>query len=105
MRRLALLAALCLAATPTLAQTVPNLFKVVSARDEVVIGVADLDVEALAKKLVADGQVTAWQYAARRGATGTTEQGPLRRVAIMRQDTLRIEEYDAKPLKPAPLPP
>ncbi len=100
----ALLAALPLASLPAAAQAPPALYKVVSPRDEVVIGVAGLDLDALARKLVADGQVTAWQYAVRRAADGSTEQGPLRRVAVMRHDTLRIEAFDARPLKVAPLP-
>jgi hypothetical protein len=104
MRRLLLAAALAAFALPAMAQTVPTLFKVVTPRDEVVIGLAGIDLDSLARKLVAEGQVAAWQYAVRRDAQGGTEQGPLRRVAILRQDTLRIEAFDPRPLKVAPLP-
>jgi hypothetical protein len=89
---------------PAWAQTVPGLFKVISAKDEVVIGVAGVDVDGLAKRLVADGQVSAWQYAVHKAANGDLEQAPLRRVAILRQDTVRIEAF-ASPLKVVPLPP
>ena len=95
--------ALSLTAATALAQTAPALFKVISPRDEVVIGVAGLDVDGLAKKLVADGQVGAWQYAVRKDAKGDLEQAPLRRVAILRQDTLRIEAFTT-PLRVVPLP-
>ena len=106
MRRHFLAAAFAIGlAAPAWAQSPPALFKVVSPRDEVVIGLAGMDLDTLARKLVADGQVSAWQYAVRRDAQGGTEQGPLRRVAILRQDTLRIEAFDPRPLKVAPLPP
>lgn len=106
MRRLFLAALLAGAALPAAAQEPPPLFKVISAKDEVVIGLAGATVESLARRLVDQGQVTAWQFAVRRGAaTGASEYGPLRQVAILRQDTLRIEAYDPRPLKVAPLPP
>lgn len=104
MRRLFLAVLLATPALPALAQSPPALFKVISPRDEVVIGVASATVETLAKRLVDQGHVTAWQYAVRRAADGTTEHGPLRQVAILRQDTLRIEAFDPRPLKVAPLP-
>ncbi|MCC6719976.1 MAG: hypothetical protein IT555_19030 [Acetobacteraceae bacterium] len=104
MRRLFLAAILAAATLPAAAQTAPSLFKVVSPRDEIVIGLPAIDIDALGRKLIADGQIAAWQYAVRRGPQGTTEQGPLRRVVILRQDTLRIEAFDPRPLKVAPLP-
>lgn len=104
-RRLALTAALAVLAGSAAAQTAPTLIKVISARDEVVIAVAGMDLDGAARKLLSDGQLGAWQYAVRRAADGSTEHGPLRRVVIMRQDTLRLEAFDPRPLKAAPLPP
>src|SRR5439155_11314776 len=106
------LAALSIAG-PVLAETAPvQLFKVVGPRDEVTIGVtnADLDtmgsgpgVERLARKLVADGQVTVWRYAVGRAADGSTRFGAAGKVAILRSDTLRIEPYAAAlPVAPPP---
>ena len=103
--RLATLAlGLTLATSAAFAQAVPTLFKIVSAKDDVVIGLTGTDIDALAKRLVADGQVTAWQYAVHKAANGDLEQAPLRRVAIMRQESLRIEPFNS-PLKVLPLPP
>ena len=48
----------------------PSLFKIVTAKDDVVIGVAGTDLDALAKRLVADGQITVWQYAVHKAASG-----------------------------------
>ena len=93
-------------AGPALAQGAPavQLFRVVGPRDEVTIGLttAQLDamgtgpgVERLARKLVADGQVTAWRYAVGRAADGSTRFAASGHVAILRNDTLRIEPYAA----------
>jgi hypothetical protein len=104
-RRIAALSlGLTIVAGAALAQGTPTLFKIVSPKDEVVIGVAGLDLDGLTKRLVTDGQITAWQYAVRKTSNGDLEQGPLRRIAILRQETLRIEPL-ATPLKVAPLPP
>jgi hypothetical protein len=100
----ALALGLALATSTAVAQSVPTLFKIVSPKDEVVIAAVGLDLDALAKRLVADGQITVWQYSVHKAANGDLEQAPLRRVAILRQDTLRIEPYTS-PLKVAPLPP
>lgn len=91
-------------ASAAFAQGAPTLFKIVTPKDDVVIGVAGTDLDTLAKTLVANGQITVWQYAVHKASTGDLEQTPLRRVAILRQDTLRIEPYTS-PLKVLPLPP
>ena len=57
----------------------------------------------LRKRLVAEGQVTAWQYAPRKASNGDLEQAPLRKVSILRQETLRIEPFRS-PIKVLPLP-
>jgi len=88
-----------------------KLFKVITAKDEVEIGLTDEelrsfgaspDIDALAKKLVDAGQITVWQYAVQRAADGTTVHAPLRRVAIFKTDTLRIEPFNPAPLKTVP---
>jgi hypothetical protein len=97
--------ALALCVAPALAQEPPvKLFKVVTAKDEVVIGLTEpgADVEDLAQRLVSAGQVTVWQYAVQRAADGTMVQAPLRRVAVFKSDTLRIEPYNPAPLKAIP---
>jgi hypothetical protein len=88
-----------------LAQEMPvKLFKVITAKDEVVIGFTDpgANVENLAQRLVSAGQITAWQYAVQRAADGSTVQAPLRQVAVFKSDTLRIEPYNPAPLKAIP---
>ena len=89
---------------------VVKLFKVISPKDEVEIGLTDdelkgpgkSDVENLAKKLVDAGQITVWQYAVHKNANGDLEHAPLKKIAILKQDTFRIEPFDPKPLKVIP---
>jgi hypothetical protein len=89
-----------------------SLFRVVGPRDEVTIGFtraeidrlgAGPDVERIARALVAQGQVTAWQYMVTRAPEGGTRLATSRRIAILRNDTLRIEPYAAAlPVAPPP---
>lgn len=85
-----------------------KLFKVITAKDEVEIGLGEdqlrsfgpaSDVENLANRLVGAGQITVWQYAVRKGADGSLEHAPVKQVAIFKADTLRIEPFNPAPLK------
>jgi hypothetical protein len=87
-----------------------QLFKVVSPRDEVIVG-ADAAllgagsgpaVERLATQLGAKGQLTLWQYASSKDAGGALVQAPLRQIVVFKNDALRIEPY-ATPLPILPL--
>ena len=86
-----------------------NLFKVITVRDEIVIGLtADElrqlggeDAGAITKALVSGGEMTVWQYAVRQNASGELEQAPLRRVGLLANNSLRVEPYTT-PLKVLP---
>lgn len=99
------------AAWPAGAQSAVKLFKMVTAKDGIVIGLGDeelrsfgprADLDNLAERLAAAGQITVWQYAVTRAADGSLVQAPLRRVAVFKSDTLRIEPYNPAPLKIVP---
>ena len=85
-------------------QTV-KLFKIVSARDEIVIGVREQDLQSgpgsdlenLADVLTGRGQISAWQYAVKKNDDGSLCQAPLRQVVVFKHDTIRIEPL-ASPL-------
>ena len=88
-----------------------QLFKMVTAKDEVVIGLPDRelrsfgprpDIDNLAEHLVSAGQITAWQYAVKKAADGSLAQAPLKRVAVLKSETLRIEPFNPAPLKVLP---
>jgi hypothetical protein len=91
------------------ADSVP-LFKVITAKDEIVIGlsgdelaqVEGKDAGGIAKMLVANGSMSVWQYAVHKSAAGDLEQAPLRKVGLIANDSLRVEPY-ATPLKVLPI--
>ena len=79
-----------------------HLLTVVSARDEVVIGLTETEVPALAARspvgVVADllagqGRLSAWRYAPTRGEDGVVRLMPIYRVAIFAAGTVRLEPY------------
>jgi len=83
-----------------------KLFKIVTQKDEVIIGLTAAELSGLgsgpvldnlARRLATDGQMTVWQYAAHKDPSGTLQEAPLRRIAVFKTDTLRIEPY-ASPL-------
>jgi hypothetical protein len=92
-------------ATPAAADPAVTLFKVITVKDDIVIGLtADeliqlggRDAGAVAREIAAKGQMTAWQYHVRKAANGDLQQAPLRRVGLLANASLRIEPY-ATPL-------
>jgi hypothetical protein len=99
------------ASHPALATDKVSLFKVISARDEIVIGMTDDQMSKLdsrnaggvAKRLVSDGTMTVWQYGVRKAEAGALEQAPLRQVGLLSNDALRVEPYTT-PLRIVPIP-
>jgi hypothetical protein len=95
---------------PAFAADKVSLFKVITARDEIVIGMTDDDLAqmdgknagGIAKMLVAKGSMSVWQYAVHKSASGDLEQAPLHRIGILASDSLRVEPY-ATPLKVLPI--
>jgi hypothetical protein len=95
---------------PAFAADKISLFKVITAKDEVVIGLSDDDLAqvdgknagGIAKMLVAKGSMSVWQYAVHKSATGDLEQAPLHKIGLIAADSLRVEPY-ATPLKVLPI--
>jgi len=106
----ALAVLLMTAAQPAMSQDKGiTLFKIITVKDEIVIGLnADelaalggKDAGAVAKALAAKGQLTAWQYAVKQAANGNLQQAPLRQVGLLANASLRVEPY-ASPLTVLP---
>ena len=103
-------ALLIVSSSPALAQqkekAMTSLFKIVSVKDEVVIGLAPEELSALggsdagavAKALTSKGTLNVWQYAVRKAANGDLEQAPLRKIGVIAHDALRVEPVTT-PLK------
>ena len=94
---------------PVAAADKVSLFKVITAKDDIVIGLTDDELAQMdgnaggvASALVAKGSLSVWQYAVRKAATGDLEQAPLHRIGLISTESLRIEPY-ATPLKVVPI--
>src|SRR3954467_15716170 len=106
-RALLTIALLAASAASIAAQTKDaSLFKVVTVKDEVIIGLSASELAALggndagavAKALAAKGTLTVWQYAVRKAGNGDLEQAPRAKIGLIAHDSLRVEPY-ATPLK------
>ena len=78
-----------------------TLFKVVTVKDEIVIGLTADELKALggsdagavAHALAQKGDMTVWQYNVHRGANGEMQQAPTQRVGLIANASLRVEPY------------
>lgn len=112
-RRLAVtLPALALAWPASAQAPAVHLFRIVSQRDEVIIGLTPAELDALGtgpeaerigRRLAAEGQIGAWRYVVGRAPDGSTRYGATGRISILRQETYRVEPYRAAlPVAPPP---
>lgn len=82
-----------------------KLFKIVSVRDEIVVGLTPAqqgqldgrDAAGLARALKERGSVEVWRYAVAKGPDGELRNAPTALVSILAHDTVRVEPY-ASPL-------
>jgi len=78
-----------------------TLFRVITVKDEVVIGLtADelkalggSDAGAIAHALAQKGDMTVWQYNVRRGPNGELQQAPTAKIGLIANASLRVEPY------------
>lgn len=95
---------------PALATDKVSLFKVITTKDEIVIGLSRDELShieghnagGIAKQLAAQGSMSVWQYGVRKAEAGALEQAPLRNVGLLATNSLRIEPYTS-PLKVIPM--
>ena len=89
--------------------SVVRLFKVITVKDDVVIGLSPSemsemggdDAGAVARALVAKSTLSVWQYAVKKAYNGDLEQAPLRKIGLIAHDSLRVEPFPT-PLKVLP---
>ena len=92
--------------TPAFACDAVDLYKIVTVRDEIIVGATEKeyaeflgnDVSAVGRALVQQGQVTLWQYMVRKATDGELELAPAKRISVLKHDSLRVEPY-ATPLR------
>lgn len=95
-------------ATRAKAADAVKLFRIVTPRDEIIVGLTDFEpageggeLGRFAAKMKSAGQLEVWRYAVRKAANGDLEQAPSTRVMLIYSDTLRIEPYST-PLRVLP---
>ncbi len=90
------------AASPVWAQTArTTLFKVVTTKDEIIIGLSDAELKALggndagavAQALIQKGTLTVWQYGVKRGPNNEPQQAPTAKIGLIANTSLRVEPY------------
>jgi len=78
-----------------------DLFKVVTTKDEIIIGLSadelkalgGSDASAVAHALAQKGDMAVWQYNVHRGANGELQQGTTAKIGLIANSSLRIEPY------------
>jgi hypothetical protein len=101
----AVLAAAFLAPATASAET---LFKIVTVKDEIIIGLNDAELKefggdagGIAKAIAAKGSLSVWQYGVQRGKDGQSEVGPRQKIGVLASASLRVEPYK-QPFKVLP---
>ena len=82
-------------------ETKIDLFKVVTTKDEIIIGlstdelraIGGSDASAVAHALAQKGDMAVWQYNVHRGANGEFQQAPTAKIGLIANSSLRVEPY------------
>jgi hypothetical protein len=82
-------------------ETRTDLFKVVTVKDEIIIGLSadelkalgGSDASAVAHALAQKGDLTVWQYNVHRGPNGELQQAPTAKIGLLANSSLRVEPY------------
>jgi hypothetical protein len=94
-------AAFALTAPAFAEEATVKLFKLVTVKDEIVIGLSAAELQALggadagavAHGIAQKGDLTAWRYNVQRGANGELTQAPTAKVGVFAATSLRVEPY------------
>jgi hypothetical protein len=95
-------------APATLSASAETLFKIVTVKDEIIIGLNDAELKefggdagGIAKAIAAKGSLSVWQYGVQRGKDGQSEVGPRQKIGVLASASLRVEPYK-QPFKVLP---
>lgn len=100
--------AVCVVALSSHGALAEMLFKVITVKDEIVVGVNDAelkemggDAAGIASTLASKGSLSLWQYSVKQGADGERQMAPLHKVGLLANASLRVEPYK-QPFKVLP---
>ena len=76
------------------------LFKVITVKDEIVIGLNDTELKALggdaaglARALAEKGTLSVWQYGVKQAQDGERQMVPVHKVGLLAHNSVRVEPY------------
>ena len=92
---------LALAPAALAQETKTALFKVITSKDEIIIGLTTeelkalggTDASAVAHALAQKGDMMVWQYNVHRAANGDLQQAPTAKIGLLANSSLRVEPY------------
>jgi hypothetical protein len=94
-----------LAGEAALAET---LFKIVTVKDDVIVGLNDAelaelggDAGGIAKAIASRGSLSVWQYGQKHATDGERQMAPVARIGVLANSSLRVEPYK-QPFKVLP---
>ena len=77
-----------------------TLFKIVTVKDEVIVGLNDAelsefggDAGGIAKAIASKGSLALWQYGQKHAANGEREMAPVAKIGVLANNSLRVEPY------------
>ena len=83
----------------------PSLFKVVTEKDEIIIGLnaqelhaiggSEKNAGAIARALADKKALTVWQYSVRKSPSGDLQVTPLHQIGLLANQSLRVEPYSS----------
>jgi hypothetical protein len=84
------------------------LFKIVTVKDEVIIGLSETELKTMggdaagvAKALAEKGTLSVWQYAVRQAQDGERQMAPVQKIGLLAHSSVRVEPYK-QPFKVLP---
>ena len=90
------------------AASAETLFKIVTVKDEVIVGLNDAelaelggDAGGIAKAIAGKGSLSLWQYGQKHAANGDREMAPVAKIGVLANNSLRVEPYK-QPFKVLP---
>jgi hypothetical protein len=85
-----------------------TLFRIVTVKDAVIVGLNDAelaelggDAGGIAKAIAAKGSLTLWQYGQKHAANGERQMAPVAKIGVLANNSLRVEPY-SQPFKVLP---
>lgn len=85
-----------------------TLFKIVTVKDDVIVGLNDKelaelggDAGGIAKAIASKGSLTLWQYGQKHAADGERQMAPVAKIGVLANNSLRVEPYK-QPFKVLP---